>query len=148
MFGVISNPQHAAPSAGPGCVQKEPGYTPNSAFISTWPRGGSAEVSWRFALLVKLIHDIASSCDQQPCLRSIGWGRVIPVSEAVASLQHDAIQRGVICLRKMVSAVWGMTQPWNPGSCSFSSLPRTTNPRFSSSISRPLSPTSAGAQGK
>ena len=45
-------------------------------------------------------------------------------------------------------AVCLMTQHMDPGSCSFSSLPRATNPRPSSNVSSPLCPLIAGAQHK
>ena len=66
----------------------------------------------------------------------------------IASSQADATWRGVLCLKKMAPRVWGMTQRRDPGGCSFSSFPRATNPRFSPSISSPLCPPSAGAQGQ
>ena len=66
----------------------------------------------------------------------------------IAFPQADATLRRVFFLRNMASAVWGMTQHRDPGSCSFSSLPRATNPRLSSSVSSPLCPTFAGTQGK
>ena len=47
------------------------------------------------------------------------------MGEAIASTQADATQTGVLCLRKMASAVLGMTQHRDPGSCSFSFLPDT-----------------------
>ena len=51
----------------------------------------------------------------------------------IASPQTDAIWRGVLCLRKMASAVWGMSQHRDPGRLyfrlfKFSSLSRSTNP--------------------
>ena len=75
-------------------------------------------------------------------------GRVIPAGRAIASPLADAMWTGVPCLRKMASAVWGMTQHIDPGSCSFSSLPRATSCRLSSCISSPLCSPSARAQGK
>ena len=93
-----------------------------------------------------LISDVASSCTQQPSVSSTGWGRVIPVGRAIAFPQADVTWRGVLCLRKMVSAVWGMTQHRDAGGCSFSSLPRATNPSLSSSMSSPLCPPSAAPQ--
>ena len=50
-----------------------------------------------------------------------GWGRVIHASRVIASPQVVAIHRGVFCLRKMASAVWGMTQHRDPGGYSVSS---------------------------
>ena len=47
-----------------------------------------------------------------------------PQGGAVAVPQADASQTGVLCLRKMASAAWGMTQHKDPGGCSFSSLSR------------------------
>ena len=58
------------------------------------------------------------------------WGRIIPVDGAIASPQADAIQRGVLCLREMASAVWAVTQSRGPGGCSFSAFPGATNPRL------------------
>ena len=86
-------------------------------------------------LVVKLINEIASNCNQQPGLSITGWGRVTLVGGAIASPQADATWRGVLCLRKMASAVWGMTQHRDPGGCSFSSCPRATNPRLFRSVS-------------
>ena len=54
----------------------------------------------------------------------------------------------MLCLRKMASAVWGITQHRNSGGCSFSSLPRATKPRLSSNSSSPLCPPTDKAQGK
>ena len=68
-----------------------------------------------------------------------GWGYCFPSA---------AIWRGVICLRDMASAVSRMIQHRDPGSCSFSSLSRATNPSLSSSISHPLCPPSSRALGK
>ena len=135
-------------SAGPVCVWREPGCAPRLAFTITGPWGRSAKISQRSALVVKLINDVAWSCNQQSGLSITGWGRVIPVGGAIASPQADVIWRRVLCLRKMASPVWGMTQHRDPGSCSFSSLPRATNPRLFSSVSSSLCPSSAGAQGK
>ena len=67
---------------------------------------------------------------------------------AIAFPQADVTWRGVLCLSKRVSAVWGMSQHSDPGSSSLSSLPKATNCRLSSSVSSPLCPPSAGAQGK
>ena len=78
-------------------------------------------------------------------LKLQGRARGIPAGGAIASPQA---WRAVLCLRKMASAVWGMTQHRDPGGCSFSSLPRATNPWLSSCISSPLCPPSAAAQGK
>ena len=60
--------------------------------------------------------------------RTTGWGRVMPAGGDIASPQGDATWRGLLCLRKMASAVWGMTQHRDPGSCSFSSLPEPPTP--------------------
>ena len=79
------------------------------------------------ALVVKLINDIALSCNRHPSLSTTQWGRVVPAGGAIASPQADATWRGVLCLRKMASVAWCMTQHKDPGSCSFSSLPRATN---------------------
>ena len=68
-------------------------------------------------------------------------GRVIPAGipgGGIASPQADAIQRGLLCLREMAPAIWGMTQHQYPGDCSLSSLSRATKPRISSSIASPL----------
>ena len=48
----------------------------------------------------------------------------------------------------MALAVLGMTHHRDPGSCSFSSFPRSTNPRISSHTNSPLCPPSSRAQGK
>ena len=95
-----------------------------------------------------LISDTASSCTQQPGLSSTDCSGVIPVGRAVAFSQADDIWRGALCLRKMDSAEWGMTQHRDPGGYSFRSLPGDTRPRLSSHISSLLCPPSAGAQGK
>ena len=89
-----------------------------------------------------------SGVNHQSGLSTTGWGRLIPVDEAIASPQADATWRGVLCLRKMVPAVWGMTQHRNPSSCSLSSVHKATIPRLSSSISSPLCPSFPRAQGK
>ena len=91
---------------------------------------------------------MASSCNQYPGLRYTAWGQVIPVGVAIASPQADAIQRGVLCLRNIVSAVWGITHHRDPGSCSFICLPIATNPRLSSRVSNSFFPISARTQGK
>ena len=48
---------------------------------------------------------------------------IIPAGGAIAPTQADATWREVLCLRKMTSAVWGMTQHMDPGGCFFRSLP-------------------------
>ena len=40
----------------------------------------------------------------------MGWGRVIPVGIGIVFSQADATGRGVLCLRKVSCAVWGITQ--------------------------------------
>ena len=62
----------------------------------------------------------------------------------IAFPQADATWRGVLSLRKMAFAVWGMTQHRDPGGCSFSSLLRSTSSRLSSSIYSTLCPGSLG----
>ena len=79
-------------------------------------------------LFVTLMNDTAWGYNQQHGLSTTGWGRIIHVGIAIASSQSDAIQRGLLCLRKMASIVWGMTQHMDPDCCSPSSLPRATNP--------------------
>ena len=99
-------------------------------------------------LLLDLITEIASSCTQQPGLSSTGWGKRdswawgccfpsgwCPLEES-ARPEKDGL------------VVWGMTQPRDPGGCSFSSLPRATSPILSTWISSPLCPPSARSQGK
>ena len=116
-------------SAGPVCVQKEQGCSQGQLLSSTGLGEGLlkvSETSQRSTLVVKLISDVVSSCNQQPGLSSTGWGRVIPEGRAIASPQADAIQRGVLCLEKMASAVWGLTQHMDPGALP-SVVPRTTN---------------------
>ena len=66
---------------------------------------------------------------------------IIPAGGAIAPTQADATWREVLCLRKMTSAVWGMTQHMDPGGCFFRSLPRTTSPSS-------LFPSSDRAQGR
>ena len=97
---------------------------------------------------VKLINDITLNCNQQPGLSTTRWGRVIPVDRAIASSQADATWTGVFFRRRMAPAVWGMTQHRGLGSYSFSSLPRVTNPRLSSSVCSLHCHPSARAQGK
>ena len=57
-------------------------------------------------------------------------GRMISAGRSIASPQADATWRGVLYQRQMATAVWEMTQHRDPGSCSFPSLPRATNPRL------------------
>ena len=54
----------------------------------------------------------------------------------------------MLCLKKMASAIWEMTQHRDPGGSSFSSLPRPTIPRLSPHVCSPLCLPSAGAQSK
>ena len=42
---------------------------------------------------------------------------------AIASPHADVILRGVVCLRVIAPALWGMTQHLGPGFSSLSSLP-------------------------
>ena len=91
----------------------------------------------------------SSFTPQKHGLSSTGWGRfLIPVGGAIAFPQADTTWSGVVCLRKIASAVWGMTQHRDPGGYSFSSLPRATSLRLSSSIFSPIWTSSAGTQGK
>ena len=142
-------------SAGIGCVQKEPSCVPMLAFTSTRPKGGSIKASelleihcaWR--LFVRLKEWKSSSCTpQQQGLSTIRWGRIISVGGAIASPQADVFWRRVLCLRKMASTEWGMTQHRDPGICSFSSVPWAISPRLSWCIASPLCPLSARAQGR
>ena len=148
----MSDPQHVAPSAGPR--QKEPGCVARLALTSTRPGEGSkvaeSEGSASAHRLSCTVNQWMSSSYtlQQQGLSSTGWSRVISVGGATGSPQADAIQRGVLYLGKIAPAVWVMTQHRDPGGCSVSSLPRTNIPRLSSTVSSPLYPPSAGAQGK
>ena len=73
------------------------------------------------------------------------WGRVLPGVGAVVFLHAAAAaHRGVVCLSKMAAAVWVMTQHWDPTIYSFSSLPKTSVPSFSSRVSSQLCPSFPG----
>ena len=80
-------------------------------------------------------------------LSTTRWGTVILVGRAIACPQANVTWRGFLCLRKMTSALWVMTQHRDLGSCSLSSLPRATKPRLSSSVSNPFCSPAARAQG-
>ena len=66
-----------------------------------------------------------------------------PEGGAIAFPQTDAIWRGVLCLRKMVSAMWAGTQHRYPGGCH-----RATTSSLSSCNSSLLHPHPAGFQGE
>ena len=57
-------------------------------------------------------------------LSPIGWDRIPTGVGAIVSPQAAAARRGVVCLSKMVAALWGMTQQQDPGGYSLSSLPK------------------------
>ena len=46
-------------------------------------------------MVVKLICDILSNCNQLPSLSSTGWGRVIPVERAIASIHKSYKNRNI-----------------------------------------------------
>ena len=80
-------------------------------------------------LLLGSITDIASSCTlQRPGINSTGWGNRDSWRWGIASPQADVAQMGVLCLRKMASAVWGMTQHRDPGGYSSALSPEPPTP--------------------
>ena len=92
-----------------------------------------------------------SNCNQQSGISTMGWGRAIPVGRVIASPQADATWRGLLCLSKVVSAIWGMIQYQDPGGCSLSSHTKATAPvSLQESLVYPTHPTlhPSRAQGK
>ena len=73
-------------------------------------------------------------------LSPIGQDRISQGIRAVVSPHATAVWRGVLCLSRVVAAIWVMTQHQDPGGYSLSSLPKASVPSLSSGVSNPLCP--------